>query len=96
MNIFSFRISVTEHCHQATNLVFPRGFSSNMIYNVWAVFGGIMMYKVDKANNRDQYCQAPCLVPPRNFDTGIELLVSVESNTVSLYYISEPNIFRRC
>ena len=50
-NIFSFRISVTEHCHQATNLVFPRGFSSNMIYNVWTVFGGIMMYKVDKALN---------------------------------------------
>ena len=47
--LFSFRISVTEHCHQATNLVFPRGFSSNMIYNVWTVFGGIMMYKVDKA-----------------------------------------------
>ena len=45
LNIFSFRISVTEHCHQATNLVFPRGFSSNMIYSVWAVFGGIMMYK---------------------------------------------------
>ena len=49
LNIFSFRISVTEHCHQATNLVFPRGFSSNLIYNVWTVFGGIMMYKVDKA-----------------------------------------------
>ena len=49
--LFSFRISVTEHCHQATNLVFPRGFSSNMIYNVWTVFGGIMMYKVDKAFN---------------------------------------------
>ena len=49
LDIFSFRISVTEHCHQATNLVFPRGFSSNMICNVWAVFGGIMMYKVDKA-----------------------------------------------
>ena len=43
LNIFSFRISVTEHCHEATNLVFPRGFSSNMIYNVWTVFGGIMM-----------------------------------------------------
>ena len=43
LNIFSFRISITEHCHEATNLVFPRGFSSNMIYNVWAVFGGIMM-----------------------------------------------------
>ena len=49
LNIFSFRISVTEHCHQATNLVFPRGFSSNMIFIVWAVFGGIMMYKVEKS-----------------------------------------------
>ena len=49
LNIFSLRISVTEHCHQATNLFFPKGFSSNMIYNVWTVFGGIMMYKVDKA-----------------------------------------------
>ena len=44
-----------------------------MIYNVWAVFGGIMMYKVDKANNRDQYCQAPRPVPPRKFNTGIKL-----------------------
>ena len=46
LNIFSFRISVTEHCHKIENAVFPRGFSSNLIYNVWAVFGGIMMYFV--------------------------------------------------
>ena len=44
LNIFPCRISVTEHCHQIENAVFPRGFSSNLIYNVWAVFGGIMMY----------------------------------------------------
>ena len=42
-DIFSLRISVTEHCHQTIDLVFPKGFSSNMIYNVWAIFGGIMM-----------------------------------------------------
>ena len=39
-----YRISVTEHSHQTSNLIFPRGFSSNLMYNVWTVFGGFMMY----------------------------------------------------
>ena len=38
-----FRISVPEHYHQNVTLLFPRGFSGNMIYNVWTLFGGIMM-----------------------------------------------------
>ena len=46
--VLSYRISVTKYCHQIENVVFPRGFSSNLIYNIWAMFGGIMMYVVTK------------------------------------------------
>ena len=35
------RISLTEN--QTTNLLFEKGFSSNFIFLLWAVFGGFMM-----------------------------------------------------
>merc|ERR1719270_2410998 len=72
-----FRISVTEHCQSTKNLIFPRGFSSNLIFNVWAVFGGFMIHIL--------LCNLLTTILRPNFEEPLDTAKQLVENDITIY-----------